>query len=104
AMQKPAIKPRTWALSPSPRAGHAWVSGVKSIAASSHCSDSASITKVSYLADIDQLLPHVERNRGHPAWRVPQVPRLLTRRYSYPQAVEKPDVTGLPQVRSKGCG
>src|SRR5689334_25330368 len=76
-MQKPAIKPRTWALSPSPRAGHAWMSGVKSIAVSSHCSDSASITKVSYLADIDQLLLHVERNRGHPSWRVPQVPRSL---------------------------
>src|SRR5689334_25079198 len=103
-MQKPAIKPRTCALSPSPRAGHAWMSGVKSIAASSHCSDSASITKVSYLADIDQLLPHVERNRGHPPWRVPQVRRSLTLRDGHPQAVENLTRRHSGQVRSKGCG
>jgi hypothetical protein len=52
ATQKPAINPRSRAFSLSLSAGHAALSGAKSRAASSHCSVSASITKVSYLVNM----------------------------------------------------
>ena len=99
AIQKPAISPEL-GISVSSSIGHAALSGAISMVDSSHCSDLASIRKLSYLVSMNWLpsppgsplrfrianavtgsadylsnssnmFSYLERNRAHSIWRVP---------------------------------